>query len=692
MNFRIADTFSTSLAKLTNQEQSAVKQTAFDLQMNPSNPGHSFHRVDRARDKNFWTVRVNRDIRMVVHKQGANMLLAYVGHHDDAYSWAERRRLEIHPRTGAAQLVEIRERIEDIVVKRFIEETARKPAILSNVDEDTLLSVGVPSDWLEDVKTATEDTILDIAEYLPGEAAEAVLNLAVGIQPTALQVPSLPVEEAYTDLAVAFHHPDAQRRFHLLESHEELASAMDAPWEKWTVFLHPSQRDFVEKTFAGPARVTGSAGTGKTVVALHRAAHLARVSPSSRVLLTTFTEALATALQFKLKRLIGHEPEVLSRISVRHMTGVAEELFAERNENLEIAPEARIAAKLAAAKSDHDAKFSDEFLLDEWTNVVDAWNVTDRQAYLDVPRLGRKTRVGGKQREVLWDVMQATRDALANENITTWSAAFHDLARSGEVKGLYDHIVVDEAQDLSVAELKFLASIAEKDDGLFFAGDIGQRIFRQPFSWNSLGVDIRGRSKVLKVNYRTSHQIRAAADRLLPSKISDVDGNEESRNGVVSVFSGVAPIVREFQSAEDEIEGLSDWLTEVLDDGVEPEEVGLVVRTREQLWRAEAVAKHLALKHQLLTSSSEPAKSHVNICTMHIAKGLEFRAVGVLACDEDVVPLSARLEAAATEAELKEVYETERHLLYVACTRAREAIMVSGVEPYSEFLEDLAET
>lgn len=689
MHFRIADTFSTSLVKLTNQEQSAVKQTAFDLQMNPANPGHSFHRVDRAKDKNFWTIRVNRDIRLVVHKRGADILLAYVGHHDDAYEWAGRRRLEVHPKTGAAQLVEIRERVEDIVIKRFVDEIVKKPAILAETDDDILLVCGVPSDWVADVKSASEDTILDVAGFLPAEAAEAVLNLAVGIQPAALQTPLPFVERETVDLEQAFQHPDAQRRFKLLESHEELASALDAPWEKWTVFLHPAQKDFVSRSFSGPARVTGSAGTGKTVVALHRAAYLARRNPNAKVLLTTFTEALANALKIKIRRLIGHEPDVLERVTVRHMAGVAEDLFQAKTQKLQIASQTRVNSALAAAKLELSATFTEEFLIDEWMHVVDAWNVEDRETYLSVPRLGRKTRVGGAQREVLWEVMERAREVLAAEGLTTLSAAFHSFGDTGEVKGLFDHIVVDEAQDLSVSELQFLASVADKQDGLFFAGDIGQRIFRQPFSWMSLGVDIRGRSKILKVNYRTSHQIRSSADHLLPSRISDVDGNEETRDGVVSVFSGKPPVVEVFADVEAEVASVSDWIAGLIEDGFVPDEIGVIVRTSEQLGRAQEAVEAIGLKAQQLTTNSDPKSGYATICTMHIAKGLEFRAVAIMACDEDTVPYSKRLEAAATEAELKEVYETERHLLYVACTRARESLMVTGVDPGSEFLEDL---
>ena len=213
MEFRIADTFTDSLARLTNDEQKNVKTTAFDLQLNPANPGMQLHKVDKAKDPNFRSVRVNLDIRLIVHKSASSLLLCYVDHHEPAYRWAERRRLETHPKTGAAQLVEIRETVREIITPKY-------------------------------------------------------------------------------------------------------------PWEKWTLFLHPAQQQLVEREYNGPARVSGLAGTGKTIVALHRAVFLARTHPDSRVLLTTFSDTLANAIRLKLKRLIINTPHIGERVEVYAMNAI----------------------------------------------------------------------------------------------------------------------------------------------------------------------------------------------------------------------------------------------------------------------------------------------------------------------------------------------------------------------------------
>ena len=239
-------------------------------------------------------------------------------------------------------------------------------------------------------------------------------------------------------------------------------------------------------------------------------------------------------------------------------------------------------------------------------------------------------------------------------------------------------------------ELRLLAAIAPAGaDALFFAGDAGQRIFQQPFSWSALGVDVRGRASTLTVNYRTSHQIRGMADRLLPGAVQDVDGVTDQRGRTVSVFEGPAPELSRFASAEAEIQGVADWLRAALAEGMAPSEIGVFVRSRAELHRARDAILAAGIQPLELSERDEATAGQIAAGTMHLAKGLEFKAVAVMACDDDVLPLRSRLEAVADEVELDEIYETERHLLYVACTRARDRLYLSGVNPASEFFADM---
>ena len=675
MQFRIADTFQASLTKLTNQEQKAVKITVFDLQADPSSPGLKFHKLDRAKDPNFWSVRVNRDIRLIVHRTPNSILITYVDHHDDAYEWAERRRIETHPRTGAAQLVEVREVV-------LTPEPQSNPAPLEPLlfechpGDDELLGFGVPEEWIQDVRRATESSLFDLLDYIPQEAAEALLELATGGTPV---VPDVVVDDP-------FLHPDAQRRFRVMENVEELKKALEFPWEKWTIFLHPSQRRYAERSFNGPIRVGGTAGTGKTVVALHRTYWLAKSNPDHRVLLTTFSSFLADNLSQKLDRLVS-DPEVRNRITVDVLSNVASDMFEEIGSSLSITDNQVVETIVDQVGRDVGGAFDPRFLKSEWNEVVDTWGLLTWGTYRDVPRLGRRTRLGVGQREKLWHIFEQVRYRLREQGLITQSMAYAKVSEASHSGDRFQHVVIDESQDLGVTELRFVQSlVGPQQNGLFFAGDLGQRIFQSPFSWKSLGVDIRGRSLTLKINYRTTEPIRRQADRLLPATVKDIDGVEEDRRGVVSLFDGVPPAIERFSTVEEEIEAVAAWIQSITNSGIDPQEIGVVVRSGAELSRARDAVDSAGLSWRE-PSSSEPGC--IVICTMQLAKGLEFKAVAVMACDDEIIPDQDRIETVTDESDLIEVYDTERHLLYVAMTRARDYLMLSGVKPVSEFLDDL---
>ncbi len=449
----------------------------------------------------------------------------------------------------------------------------------------------------------------------------------------------------------------------------------------------------MEKDYNGPARVSGSAGTGKTIVALHRAVHLARQHPEARVLLTTFSEPLANMLRTKLRRLIDKEPRLGERLEVHAMNVIAARLYQAQGVKAKIASRDQIRALISdAAAGCDELRFSERFLLGEWEEVVDAWQIQDWEAYRDVRRLGRKTRLSEAQRQKLWSVFERVRAGLRQQGLVTQADIFSTLAGEMEARRNppFEFAVVDEAQDVSVPQLRFLAALAgNKRNGLFFAGDLGQRIFQTPFSWKALGVDVRGRSRTLRINYRTSHQIRMQADRLLDPQVSDVDGNIEERRGTVSVFNGPSPDTVVLDSVEEEIDKVADWLECLAKEGFQPHEIGIFVRSAAQIDRARDAVSQSGIPFKVLDERLEITSGKMVISTMHLAKGLEFRAVAVMACDDEVIPLQERMESVADDADLEEVYDTERHLLYVACTRARDRLLVTSVDPASEFLDDL---
>ena len=684
MTLLYASTFADALAKLTHQEQKQVKITTVDLMMDPKGTGLSLERLTRAGDEKVWSARVSRDLRIILRRDGDDNLLAYVGHHNDAYRWAERRKFIPHERSGAMQIVEViegQQRAEpehgDHSGAKETAEDAVQP--FWSLTDDQLLDVGVPREWLNQVQEMPEAEIDTLFDRLPAEAAEALYDFATGGKlEDHIVTPAEPGADPYA-------HPDAQRRFRVFDNVDELKAALDAPFEKWAVFLHPAQRELVRRKVTGPTRVTGSAGTGKTIVALHRAVHLAEQSEIARVLLTTFSQELEKALGAKLEIQTQAVPELRERVTVRPIDEAAVELYCEQFGEPDLVEHGQIRKLIEEAVSAGlGADLTPQFLLEEWQELVDAWGVTDPESYATLPRIGRRTRLGPKQREAAWAVFDHVRTRMAEHGWVTRAMVYDQLTGWLEDGGIipFEHVVVDEAQDLTVAQVRFLAAVGKgRDDALFLAGDIGQRIFRLPFSWAKLGLDIRGRSHSLRVNYRTSHQIRAMADRLLPPAITDLDGVEEGRRGTVSIFDGPPPEVHLFEDSDAEGDFVSGWLQRCIMSGIPSHQIALLVRSHNQLDRARKAAEDAV-------AASAVSEAPV-VTVMHDAKGLEFRAVAVMACDEDVIPDPARLASIGDVAEMESIYETERHLLYVACTRARDQLLVSGVAPGSEFLDDI---
>lgn len=671
MKFIIAETFTRSLAKLDGQSQSLIKQAAFDFQVNPANPGFQFHKLDGARDKNFWSFRVNRDLRIIVHRSESSLALCYTDHHDLAYAWAEVRKLEVHPQTGAAQIVEIRERIEE-VVRQVVREEAKEPALFAKYEPEYLLALGVPAPWLDAVRLVGESGMDKLFGHLPAEASERLLQLACG-EP----VPR-PVAVTTTD---PFEHPDAKRRFRVLDSQGELRRALEASWEQWIVFLHPVQRAVVERKFKGPARVSGSAGTGKSVAAIHRAAHLLNANPEASVLLTTYSKTLAARLAQSADLLMGAGSPQRKRLTIDHLHKVARDLWTQRTGKAFTAVDTKkLNGLLEAAKSRAapSADFSVAFLRSEWDSIVDPWGIRKWPSYKGVSRAGRATPLGAKQRLLLWKIFEELLRVLAERKLMTWTGLCYETAQLLYDARPYDHVIADECQDFGPAELTLLRALVEPGhDDLFLCSDAGQRIYKAPVAWSSTGIDVRGRSTRLMINYRTTEQIRKFSDNLLPDTIDEGEGEKEKRT-TVSLLNGPAPEVKGFTNASKESEGVATWLQSMLTAGYKPRDIAIFARTEGVLRdRAEPALAKAGLTGHPLTDEQPPSTSDASLGTMHRAKGLEFKVVVVMGCDSELLPLAYAQKELVDEADKEVFAEQERHLLYVAGTRARERLLLS---------------
>lgn len=668
MNFIIASTFVDSLARLGTQAQTQVKQAAFDFQLAPANPGFQLHRLERAVEKNFWSARVNLDLRIILYRDADHLVLCYAAPHEEAYRWGQKRRFEIHPQTHAAQVVEIQERVEE-VVKYVPRET---PLLFGHYDRDYLLALGVPEEWLDAVRHTGEDQLEALLDRLPQEAAERLLQLACGVL-----VPR-PVTVAET----AFVHPDARRRFRVIDSQQELRRALDYPWERWIVFLHPTQRGVVERRYNGPARVSGAAGTGKSVVALHRAAALARSTPEGRVLLTTFSKTLAARLSQNADVLLGADAPERTRIDIVHLHKLAWDAWVNTLKHKFAFINAKRFNELlqAAIAKVGAAEYSLAFLKAEWEAIVNFWGIGDEETYLRASRKGRGTRLTARQRRVVWRVFAELLAVLDEKHHMTWERlCFRLAAELIERPPSYRHVVGDEAQDFGPAEFRLLrALVAPGDNDLFLCGDAGQRIYQPRSSWRAAGIEVRGRATRLTVNYRTTEQIRRFADTLLPAALDeDGDGKPEPRASI-SLLKGPPPEVSGYATVEEEIAGVARRLRELTADGFAPRDLAIFCRSETRLReRAEAALQRCGLAGHYLSDDAPPTDAQVSLGSMHRAKGLEFKVVVVMGCDADMLPRASVLEDMVDEADRAAFVEQERQLLYVACTRARERLFVT---------------
>ncbi len=678
MKVVIADSFVASLNKLDGPLQPLVKQKAFDFQLNPETPGFKYHRLN-CKDKHFWSIYVNDDIRIIIHRHGDTNVLCYTDHHDPSYRWAEKRRLDVHPDTGAAQFVVIDERVEE-VVKRIVREVEEEQPVFAKYEPDYLQALGVPAELLDAVRYIGPSKLAELIDLLPEEATERLLDLAEG----------RPVPRPQRVGGDPFAHPDARRRFKLVDSNDELRQALDAGWEKWVVFLHPDQRAVVDKSFSGPAKVSGSAGTGKTVVALHRAAQLARAG-AGRLLLTTFSSTLAARLEQHLDLLLPRTDPARAKVQIVHLHKLARDLWIEANgRKLKIADRKALERHLDQAdRAIGGSGFDLGFLRAEWEHVIEPNNVNDWNTYRRVSRAGRGTALGAKQRKKLWEVFAKTRASTAAAGLLSWDRVCHEVVELLErrPKLQFRHVLADEVQDFGQPELRLLrALVAEQPDDLFMVGDPGQRIYKGRSSWAAAGINVRGRATRLRVNYRTTEQIRCFSERLVGAAVEDGDGELEGRE-TISKLSGPEPELRGCDSVDAEITEVAEWLRGFVDQGYRPRDIAVFARTEGVLVeRAQAALEAAGLEWARLRDEEMLTDEVAGLGTMHRAKGLEFKIVAVMGCERGLVPLSVAVREAVDPADRDEVVAKERGLLYVACTRARERVLVTWVGAASELL------
>jgi superfamily I DNA/RNA helicase len=497
------------------------------------------------------------------------------------------------------------------------------------------------------------------------------------------------------------------------ENDSELRAMLESDFSQWRTFLHPEQRAVAyRERWNGSFRLSGGAGTGKTVVAIHRAAFLAGRGNGARVLLTTFTKTLAAHLESDLAQLAG--PGRISRgvgaaepgtVRVAGVDSIAHNIVAKADGHLpKVVSEEEerriwdhVAEDLPDLTSQDVSLLAPTFLAAEYRNVILAQEITDKQRYLKAPRRGRGVRLNWLQRNRIWEAVDLFNRRLQAEGRTTFAGL---VARAAQLLidhtkldkiDTFDHVIVDEGQDLSATHWLMLRRLVAKGpNDLFICEDSHQRIYGERLVLSHFGIDVRGRSRRLTLNYRTTRQNLSLGLRVLEGdRIVDLDGDEESRTGYRSRLSGLEPTLHGAATAADEnhyvAETVGRWLSEPTATRPDAESVGILVRTnrlRDEMARALRQAGVTAVT---LSRDSETTGKGVQVATMHRAKGMEFSRVVVAGASASLLPFRWLLDNAPDE-DHAEVEQRERLLLYVACTRARDQLVVSWNGKPSPFL------
>lgn len=701
--------FLTAYSRLPKGIQKKVREFTEKFQQDPTHPGINFERIQAADDK-VRSVRIDQAYRaIVVHPpRGDVYLCVWVDHHDEAYRWVRNKRFEVNPASGVFQLFDV-EAVPSSPPQqtRVAENSPRQPVtpatspgrLFAAHDDESLLLAGVPLPLLPAVRALSTEMDLDaIRPHLPEDAAEVLYGLAMGmgleealteVERAASRKPAVDVE----DFAAALAEPTSQRQFLVVQGDRELTAILNQPLAQWRVFLHPTQKKLVSMQANGPVRVLGGAGTGKTVVLMHRARHLAaQLQDGEKLLVTTFTRNLAADLQDNLRNLCGDTSPELRRIEVINLHAWAMQFLGRQGVRFELCadPQKRQQRMELAIDEIGDAGLPRSFFLEEWDRIVQAQEILDREAYLAARRTGRGVRLDRRQRALAWDVFARYRKSLERDKALEWQDVVREarliLRKAGPP---FKAVCADEVQDFTASELRLLrALVAPGPNDLFLVGDGHQRIYGQPVVLSQCDIDVRGRSRRLKLNYRTTDRIARRGLAILHGvTVDDLDGEADTLRDYTSLRTGVEPDIQSFRTEAEEaafvVRKVRDWIAS----GAAPENICVAARTGQPLkTRYQPLLEQNGIGSVILEGDKDVVAAGVRLATMHRMKGLEFQHVLLANISDGVVPLAAAV-ASEDPTTRAAALQQERCLLYVACTRARDELVVCGFGKSSPLLQ-----
>ncbi len=697
-----------SIMELPRNVQKKVNTFVQMFREDPKSGGINYEKFNSV-DPNLRSVRIDRDYRGIVlaPASGNVYVLLWVAKHDEAYAWGKTRRVDVNPATGALQIYDTKI-VEEVQAKEETDAAPTEGTLFSGFKDKDLVALGVPKALIPLLRPLDSDEDLEtLLVHFPDEAKEALTMLAAGysVEEAWSELQTVQAETVDTeDFAAALQNPDSQRRFTVVSDEAELAAMLDAPLERWRVFLHPTQRRVVEMRANGPIRVLGGAGTGKTVAAMHRVNWLLEnvLEEDERILFTTFTKNLAIDIRENLAKICSARQ--LEQVEVVNIHAWVDSFLRSHGHefNVHYPGAGDLYWKRALAVKPMQPDLPDNFFRDEWEQVIQPEGISDLASYLNVARTGRGTRLTARDRQAVWPVFEEYRrqldDAGKRELIDAVREArmiIENLREGREVFGdgplvMYRSIVVDEAQDMSAEVFRLLrAMLLPSENDLFIVGDAHQRIYGTKVVLGRCGIEIRGRSRTLRVNYRTTDETCRWAVSLLDGiEFDDLDEGTDDQRGYRSLLHGDPPTVRHFESFSDEVEYIRSLLADIEQQGMPLRRVCLVARTKRDRDRYSGALEASGIPVLTLEAETEDDRSVEGLrsATMHRVKGLEFEHMIIAGMSARNMPAAWMLAEAPDAAARERIEIMERSLLYVATTRARRQVYITAYGTPSKLL------
>ena len=689
----ISSDFLTAFARLPRQVQSKVTEFVNKFRNDPMSPGIHYEKLNSGIDKKIFSVRIDDTYRGIVVRQQETgvYLLLWVDHHDEAYQWAANKRCEVNPQTGAIQVFDVQTVVEQV-------SAPEKVALFALATDDDLLQLGVPDAQLDFVRSFIyKEDFYKAESAMPQDAYEHLSWLAEGF-PVA-EVLELVAEEQNTsasgeDLAAALDVPATLKSFVVVDGEDELRRIMAEPLEKWRVFLHPTQRKIVRKEYSGAARVLGGAGTGKTVVAMHRAKQLAsKCEGQQRILMTTFTANLAADIRENLRKICTLEE--LRRIEVIHLDAWVNQFLRESSFSAQIGYDDAIDPiwEKAILLANNDLPFEVPFYKEEWNRIVIAQEALTLDKYVKATRNGRGTRLDRKKRIQVWKVFENYQNLMKEYQIRDINTAMYEstkLLQAAGSKPRYTSIIIDEGQDFSDNAYRLTRALAgeEHPNDIFIVGDSHQRIYRNHPTLSKCGINVRGRSSILKINYRTTEEIRKHAFALLNGiSFDDLDDGADIGGKCQSLTHGEKPIIENFGNANDEFAFILGEVKKLKNSGVALTDICVVARTKKLVDDYIALFTRAGIRSYAIKRNKADDRSYdgLRVATMHRVKGLEFKYVFIAAVNNRIIPLPSAINKTDPVSEAESI-TSEKCLLYVAMTRAQKGVYLTSYGKKSDFL------